>query len=402
MAPSLLDAGTASRLAVNEIAVMVLADVLSPEVFNHGRLMTSPTLVYDLNREVLFYRFALVKNHENFGYVDMAASAAFTNPLLSVTYGQSWKPFELIKKASQFVKDKGVKSEDARFVAFSYPRLAVQFLLSGGETITVDGVSGNEIHLDSSFAISDLNNGDIAQSYLDSITSTRKKQNASLFNQHLEAWKKALSPNIDLHPTGSTSDDNLLIDSKEFGRDLKINFKELYRKNQVGYGHADTDHRPCFESRTKDKYGSYWGACIQMLLQFYRYTYDQELIESYLNPFSPQNKQWPVKTPEKLLSNSINKLSRGALVSTLVKNPSFEDFEKELKENRPILAFTSNNNCRVVIGTLHNLFLPGQPIDYLLVNDPTNSSATIQQWESFESQNYTYLITGRLKTIWDK
>jgi hypothetical protein len=107
-------------------------------VFQKGRVQTRSTSIYDINGQVLFYRFPLSRGRTQLGFADVAASPAFPQPLLSVSHGQVWDADDLLEKAEAAAHKHKVKFTSSRFVAYSYPKLAVQFLSERKEVLLLE------------------------------------------------------------------------------------------------------------------------------------------------------------------------------------------------------------------------------------------------------------------------
>ena len=86
------------------------------------------TTVYDLNGEPLFLRVRL-EGSDPEAFVDAAIDSRLGAPLLAVSHAD-WDPDPLLDEAAEVLRERtrAVTDAEARFVAFSYPKLAIQFL----------------------------------------------------------------------------------------------------------------------------------------------------------------------------------------------------------------------------------------------------------------------------------
>ena len=95
-----------------------------------ARLARAGTTVYDLNGEPLFLRVRL-EGSDPEAFVDAAIDSRLGAPLLAVSYAE-WDPDDLLDEAAEILRERkrAVTYDEARFVAFSFPKLAIQFLRS--------------------------------------------------------------------------------------------------------------------------------------------------------------------------------------------------------------------------------------------------------------------------------
>jgi hypothetical protein len=118
-------------LAWIELNMLNYADVLALE----GAVMErEPTDVYDINGELLFQRFA-IDRPEGRGFADAAADSRLGAPLVAATPSGEWNERALLEQATAAFRKRfnDKPFNRARFVAFSFPKLGVQFLSDGKE-----------------------------------------------------------------------------------------------------------------------------------------------------------------------------------------------------------------------------------------------------------------------------
>ena len=98
-----------------------------------ARLAPTGTAVYDLNGEPLFLR-TRVEGGDAHGYVDTALDPRVGAPLLAISHAE-WAPQALYEEAAETLQSRRrpITYNEARFVAFSFPKIAIQFLRDGEE-----------------------------------------------------------------------------------------------------------------------------------------------------------------------------------------------------------------------------------------------------------------------------
>jgi hypothetical protein len=130
----------ARRLAALELNALFLAGAMPESVFEGAGVATAGTPIHDLNGEVLFYRFPLTRGRTQVAYADAAAHTALGAPLLAVSCGQIWDEDAIQKLAAAKARNvkHGIKYDQSRFVAYSYPKVAIQFLANEKEIFMLE------------------------------------------------------------------------------------------------------------------------------------------------------------------------------------------------------------------------------------------------------------------------
>src|SRR5437868_2364691 len=85
----------ARRLAGLELNLLRQIDALPAPTFEGAKIAEAGTPVYDINGELLFYRFPLAKRGATPSFADIAAHPAFGAPLLAVSAGLAWNAGQL-------------------------------------------------------------------------------------------------------------------------------------------------------------------------------------------------------------------------------------------------------------------------------------------------------------------
>lgn len=101
-----------------------------------GAQIGSGTPIFDLNGTQLYERIPLTGESLT-GYADIATNAAMGAVLMGFSLEHKWDEASLLRQARRaFRKQQGSSSQEpdgTRFVAYSYPKLAVQFLSGDSE-----------------------------------------------------------------------------------------------------------------------------------------------------------------------------------------------------------------------------------------------------------------------------
>ncbi len=127
-----LSADQVKRIAGLELNAAHFAGLL-PESVERGRITSAGTPVFDPNGAVLFHRVPILRGRERVGYADIGAHEVFAEPLLAVSAGADWDEKAILEEASAAARKgrRSLKFDTVRFVAYSYPKLALQFLQDG-------------------------------------------------------------------------------------------------------------------------------------------------------------------------------------------------------------------------------------------------------------------------------
>src|SRR3954463_11468681 len=132
------------RLAAVELNLFNLAHTL-PGMHLEGTRFDAGIPIYDPSGEVLFYRLPLRnESGRQAGYADIAAHTLFGAPLLATAPDAAWNAETWIAEAQSalerlrhhhddYRRIEFADYDEVRLVAFSFPKLAVQFLRKGEE-----------------------------------------------------------------------------------------------------------------------------------------------------------------------------------------------------------------------------------------------------------------------------
>ena len=276
--PQVIDSSIAQRIGGFELNALLFADVLPPDTFQKARIPSSTTPVYDINGEILFYRLSVIKNRLSVGYADIAANSAFSEPLIGVSYGQPWTKELQLKEGITMAKNKrkGLKYDEVRFVAYSYPKLAIQFLLNGKETLMLELASWKPVPKKSDRKYDELPSNFERWSLVELTPKEKHQKNLRSFRKRMSNWDK-IYPLLPGHKKPSRIKRLKflpeVLDITIF--DKLIRYRPIVRARELHYSRNNADHHPCYELRGQQTNVWCVAASVQMVLDFYRYNYLQ-------------------------------------------------------------------------------------------------------------------------------
>jgi len=387
------DAQRNTRLAAwIELSALRAAEVL-PQSFEKARIaFDDGTPVYDVNGELLFMRVPLLQTRNALGWADVAVHPTLGEPLLATSTGAAWdaKAFEQAgRKAARTLGVKEADKADVRFVAYSYPKVALQFLVGRKEVVMLElftwipvppSTRGPRIEPPSNFE---------RWSFLDEMPDDERATRVARFDNRLERWQdyfRTRAPRLDI------VDSRLLLSRLDLLRPL------LYASRELHFSTRNADHFTCYEVRGQETNVWCVAASVQMLLDFYRYEYTQVRLASELGLGTLANPNGLPYSRDGDVVTVIEKMSVNALDATMNTTPSFSEFVSEIDANRPLISFVPGHS-RTVAGYYRSfLAIIGLPaFRGLLVYDPWPPNVgVITRWENFDATTYRRTFTARV------
>jgi hypothetical protein len=380
------------RLAGLELNALRAADTLPAEVFENARVAATGTVIHDLNGEPLFHRVPLTRGKQRVAFADIAATEQLGHPLLAVSHGVDWDAQSIMAQAVAAARKKhrGLKYDKARFVAYSFPKVAVQFLKGDEEVLMLEWITWAEVP-PSRYGERkrDEPPGNFERwSLLNEMPAATKRANSKKYLQRAGQWKARQFARFE--PT--------LLNKAKF---LEVAVFKLVETYEVHYSPRTTDHAVCFDLRGQETNVWCVGASVQMLLLFYRYNYTQTRLATELGLGTPSNPNGLPYGQEQKVVDTIETLSSNALDAAMIANPAWSVYYNDLKANRPMISFIPGHS-RAVAGYTRNLLaLAGfTPFRGLLVYDPWPPNAgVITRWENFNTTTYRFAFTAALKHV---
>jgi hypothetical protein len=389
------------RIAGLELNALRVAGVLGEE-YEKVRVPASGTPIFDITGVLLYYRLPLARGRDTVAGADIAVEPIMGEPLLGVSMGLAWNEKELLAEATRAGKKarRGLKFDAARFVAFSYPKVGVQFLLDGKDVLLLELGTWAEVPPARPDQRSrppregDQPAGPFPANFdrwsvVEETPPEVRRARERAFERRLRAWDVPALARLDVT---TIAVERLRI------RDLAI---RLVDTRELHYSPRDADHHTCYELRGQQTNVWCVGASSEMLLNFYRYQYDQIRLAQELGLGT-------LDAPEGLpyarvgdVVTVLENLTSNALDVTMHVNPSFDIFRNEIRANRPLISFVPGHS-RTVAGYTRNLLTIINQLGFrgLLVYDPWPPNAgVITRWENVATQTYQYAYSAVLRHI---
>jgi hypothetical protein len=397
-----------NRWASMELNLLHYSGALPAHVLEGAQLAAS-TPVHDLHGQVLFHRFPLVHDGVVTGYADVAAHTAFGAPLLAVHPLAVWDENAVLQQAYEAFRKRFTEFEhdgrdgfrearsypvvdEVRFVAYSYPKIAVQFLHGQTEIAMLECFTWTEVPL----ASSDPNFArwsylDQLRDHVPDLPTNYKEIRHAAFEQRLAA----IGPSTMASTAGG-------VISRAVLQPVAISLLPT-RSYELHYSYRAADHHACYEVRGQET--SVWcvGASMQMVLDFYRYNYSQTKIAAAVGLGTPSHPNGLPYGKEDDVVTQLIALSSKALKAAKFPAASFNfpDYVAELDQNRPLITFIPGHSRTAAGYTESLLILVGQTgFRGLLIYDPWPPNAgVITRWENFDAQTYRFAFTANVTTI---
>lgn len=335
------------------------------------------TPVFDLDGDVLFERVPLDRR----SYVDLAVAPELGAPLVAFTEGAAWDPEALVSAATAALRKRVRRAsfDEARLVAYSYPKLAVQFRKDGAEIALVECYTNTlvpEASEDPNFARIPF------RAELDRQVARRK---AKRFADTLEQASRELQRIDRFSPVVRA--DKAWVES----------FLTSTTTRDLRYSTRNTDHETCFELRGQETNVWCVGASVQMVLDFYRYGYTQTRLAAELGLGTKANPNGLPYSRDADVVVVLENLSSKALVAAMNTSPTFAQYKSEISANRPLISFIPGHS-RAVAGYKETVsVIPTLNYQGLLVFDPWPPNAgVITRWENFGATTYRRTFTARV------
>jgi len=391
------------RLAGLELNDLLLSKNLPMDAFNDSRVVSGGTRVYDINGELLFNRLPLKQGRNMVGYTDIAVNPAMGSPFLSASTGADWNEKALKEQAIKMAKKqvKRFSYDRLRFVAYSYPKLAVQFLLKGKEVGMIELYSWKlvpgMIKRDAGVPPSNFERW----SLLDEIPANKVKTNISRFEKRLQQWEE-ICP--EKKPPRRFKPDIVRI--KEFDRLVReFVFVPRVIQRELHYSPDNADHTSCYELRSQ--LTNVWcvAGSVQMVLNFYRYNYEQTRLATDLGLGTLTSPNGLPYSRDGDVVTVLENITGNALNANMNNSPSWSEFVSEIRANRPLISFVPGHS-RTVAGFTSGRSVLGTRFRGLLVYDPWPPSPSnpvtpmtggvITRWENFDTTTYRLTFTAEL------
>ena len=187
------------RIAGLELNALRAAEVIGSE-FDRVKIPVRGTAIHDLNGAVLFHRLPLRRGKTRMGYVDIAVNEALGEPLLAVASGAVWDERALLREGEAIARDraKGILFDKVQFVAYSFPKIALQYLAAGVEVLMLELYTWEEVPPVGDRGRKLLEPGNFERwSLLEELPRDLQRSRAREFGRRLELWDVPVSRQID-------------------------------------------------------------------------------------------------------------------------------------------------------------------------------------------------------------
>jgi Peptidase_C39 like family len=376
-----------------ELNLLNAAGVLPP-TFEGGRIGPA-TRVYDLNGEELFLRFPVRKERPGVGHADVGTNPALGAVLVAAAGGE-WNERAILNEArAAIAKQTRRKPAPLRFVAYSFPKLAVQVGRGKGDEAELYELFTWRPVPRRSDRREDEPPSDFERwSFLEEQAPAQRKRNTSRFQKET-AGLDAILERLKRRP-----DD--LISRLVVERVFPFSISDLFiETSELHYSTRSGDHFTCYELRNQQT--SVWcvAASVQMLLDFYRYEYTQVRLAAELGLGTVANPNGLPYARDGDVVTVIEKMTSNALDANMTVSPNWSEFRTEIRANRPLVSFIPGHSRTVAGYTRIGLTGFGLvPFRGLLVYDPAPPGiGAITRWENFDAQSYRRTFTAHVTLV---
>ncbi|PRY30955.1 C39 family peptidase [Umezawaea tangerina] len=371
-----------ARLVAAQLGVLATLGAL-PDLPDGPRLDRSPTPVHDVNGELLLWRIGTCGGR---GYVDVAAHPMLGAPLVAVAPEAVWEPEALLAEA----RARGVEHDELQFVAYSFPKLAVRYLLDGVEVALLELHTWERVPP----VRADLSEppGEFERwSFLDELSPQARHTHDERYRQRREALTHLANV---LHV-----DDPVVrrFDRKIVEQVLKPRVDAL----ELQYSHRFSDQSSCLGLLGQETNRWSSAASAQMVLDFYRYRYDQERLADELGLGTEEHPSGLPASRDFDVVRALENLTGKSLSAAMSTTPTFAEYRSEIRANRPVISFVPGH-CRVVTGYTRtsSLLLIGASFAALRVADPWPPKAgVVTRWENVDTIVCRNTVTARVTLV---
>lgn len=379
-----------NQIAGAELNLLLFLGVL-PLSFEGLQVASAGTPVYDLTGDELFRRIPLSREQkEAAAFVDIAVHPALGGPLLAVSQGFVWDEKTLLEEARRAARKYKVKTFDTlRFVAYSFPKVAVQFLADGQEVLMLEILTWIPVPPRRERYDEPPSNFE-RWSFLEETPRAVLRRREKAFDQRVAQWSSVLRDvRLDVLSVDRFSS---LVGDVAF---------PLVESRELHYSKRNTDHVPCYELRGQETNVWCVGASVQMVLDFYRYEYTQVRLAQELGLGTLANPNGLPYSSDGLVVTVLQNLTSNALAAHMNTSPNFTEFRNEIRANRPLISFIPGHSRTVAGYTKQNIVILGlTPFRGLLVYDPWPPNVgVITRWENFDTQSYRVTYTAHVTLV---
>lgn len=353
-----------------------------------------PLVIHDLNGEPLFFEFSAMEGKEQAGRVKASATKRIGASVPTVEFGpRRWDPArgtELAKKKARELYPRA-KIGGSGLVCYSYPKIGVRIDLAdkelGQKSLIFDVADGSLV---TRFGIDELE-GQAAWSFLDNIKPWHAEERIRLWDIRDEELDAARKKTPKLFARGYTA--------REAER-LRATFVlesayliPFYSSKVLKFSPRCNTH-DCFELYAQQTSVYCAVATGQMILDFYRYHFDQDDIAAAMGTGSGGT-----DNPGQV--SGYQSLSNNCLTATYDTSANWSEAKAEIDANRPVKSGVPGHARACAGWKRQNIWIIGQPRkQWLQIYDPWPWNADIcaggqVYWEDWDTINHTNFIYVR-------
>ncbi|MBN1235657.1 MAG: hypothetical protein JW999_06355 [Methanotrichaceae archaeon] len=380
-------------------------DVYGFEGWSSAEPEKKPLVIHDLNGQVLFYEFEVTQGDMPVGSVKASASKIIGSPVPQIQLvPRRWDSNYAINKAKEEARKKYPKAEiaEAELVCYNYPKIGVRIDIDDPRTGTESMIFDvSDLSLVDKFGSDELE-GFTSYSFYNEVAmpeAARKERLWKIADGELEAAKSDIPRMFEKGLDAS--------DQKEIRRAYKCDSAsnleqpigpiiEFVSQKVIQYcPHCKTHDCLALHSQQTNVYCAV--ATGQMILDFYRYYYNQEQIAAAMGTGAGG-------TSNNGQVNGYKNLSNLCLNAVIDVTANWAEAKSEIDANRPLKSGIPGH-ARACFGwKRQNVFVIGrQPGKWLYILDPWPWNADICKggaiyWEDWYAINHTNFIYVRHRT----
>lgn len=351
------------------------------------RVDPEPVTIDDLNGRPLFHDFSV----EGRGIVRASANSLVGSPVVALqTDAHRWSPEEVMATAEKVASDRlGRRVRATGLVCYSYPKIGVRVEdPDGGGRAGSAIVDVGDFSLVERFGQDELE-GQTAYSFLDHAAQSatwrlRKWESAE---REMDAWHERV-PEV--------TEGGGLVEIEKIRQIVADNvdaqFIEWYSWHTVRYA-PRCDQPEVFQLYAQQTSVYCAVATGQMILDFYKYHFDQDTIAGAMNTSSGGT-----TNPDQV--TGYESLSNDGLTATYDTSASWSEAKAEIDANRPVKSGIPGHARAAAGWKRQNVFILGAaPKRWLKVFDPWPWSSNIcdggavywEDWDAVSHTNWIYV-----------
>jgi hypothetical protein len=358
-------------------------------------LDSDPLVIHDINGEPLFYEFNAMDGNQQIGRIKASATMRVGATIPTVEFGQRpWDPdsgTEAAKKKAMEMYPKA-RIENTELVCYSYPKIGVRVDMTdeevGDKSLIFDVADTSHI---SRYGADELE-GQTAWSYLDELDPYEEQRRTRLWEMRDKDREASHQKTPKLFARGFTAQEAEKVQSTFVLRsDLMI--IPFFSSKLLKFAPRCASHE-CFELYAQHTNVYCAVATGQMILDYYRYFYDQDDIATAMGTGASG-------TSNSGQVNGYESLSNNCLNATYDTTADWSEARSEINANRPVKSGVPGHARACAGWKRQNIWIIGQPPKrWLRIYDPWPWNSDIcnggqEYWEDWDAITHTNFIYVR-------